>query len=274
MSLIPVRLALLSFLALGVAGASAQEAPAPEGPRQDRPGPQPRAAEDIRERILSRVEALLREHRERVLEDVRRVVAEETGKAEDARRRREAQLRAGLDQARNRARDIARRMGELSAAIERVLAQVDEALGEKGKEESGPAKPADAPRPEGAPPREARSPRPPRPEEAPIRRFLQAREFYDSGAYEKAIEGFAEAAKALAALRTPEARFYRSRALYGAACSHAMLGQSDRALQVLEESVRGGFRDLDLLENDAELDGLREDPRFEKLVRLARSIRG
>ena len=86
-----------------------------------------------------------------------------------------------------------------------------------------------------------------------------------------------EAVRGLETLNTPEARYLKREALYRVACSHAVQGRREDALGSLEQAVRGGFRgasSLDQLETDSELDDLRDDPRFEKVLRLARSVKG
>jgi tetratricopeptide (TPR) repeat protein len=45
-----------------------------------------------------------------------------------------------------------------------------------------------------------------------------------------------------------------------------LLGQRDQALQVLEQAVTGGFRDIVWIRVDPDLDALRADPRFQTLV--------
>jgi beta-lactamase regulating signal transducer with metallopeptidase domain/tetratricopeptide (TPR) repeat protein len=58
-------------------------------------------------------------------------------------------------------------------------------------------------------------------------------------------------------------------ALYNAACSYAVAGREDRALSVLERSLHAGYGDPDKLESDSDLNSIRDQSRFEELVRLA-----
>jgi len=49
---------------------------------------------------------------------------------------------------------------------------------------------------------------------------------------------------------------------YNIACAHALLGRSDQAFEALDAAFRNGFRNVDLLATDADLESLRGDARF------------
>ena len=53
---------------------------------------------------------------------------------------------------------------------------------------------------------------------------------------------------------------------YNLACSQSLLGQTDLALGSLRSAIELGYRNLDLLETDADLEAVREDPRFPELI--------
>ena len=53
---------------------------------------------------------------------------------------------------------------------------------------------------------------------------------------------------------------------YNLACSYALLKQTSRAFAVLKKAVRLGYRDLDHMQQDPDLENLREDPRWNDLV--------
>jgi beta-lactamase regulating signal transducer with metallopeptidase domain len=61
-------------------------------------------------------------------------------------------------------------------------------------------------------------------------------------------------------------------ALYNAACSYAVAGRKDRALAVLERSIHAGYGDPDKLESDSDLDAIRDQSRFDELVRVAADL--
>jgi len=56
------------------------------------------------------------------------------------------------------------------------------------------------------------------------------------------------------------------RARYNLACSNALAGHKDAALTALQEAVRLGFDDLNLLKKDRDLDSLREEVGFQSIV--------
>ena len=55
--------------------------------------------------------------------------------------------------------------------------------------------------------------------------------------------------------------------LYNVACSYAQLGQTDEAISCLQKAVQNGFGHREWLENDSDLDSLRNDPRFQTLLK-------
>ncbi len=54
--------------------------------------------------------------------------------------------------------------------------------------------------------------------------------------------------------------------LYNVACITAVVGQQDKALDLLEKAIQGGFGHREWIENDPDLMGLRELPRFRTLL--------
>jgi adenylate cyclase len=55
--------------------------------------------------------------------------------------------------------------------------------------------------------------------------------------------------------------------LYNVACVHALAGSSEQALDHLDKAIQNGFGHRDWLENDSELDSIREESRFQALLR-------
>jgi len=53
---------------------------------------------------------------------------------------------------------------------------------------------------------------------------------------------------------------------YNAACGYALAGNKEEALDWLEYSVKSGYNDFDHLREDADLDGLRNEKRYKKLL--------
>lgn len=54
--------------------------------------------------------------------------------------------------------------------------------------------------------------------------------------------------------------------LYNLACAYALNDQEDEALRELQAAVRAGFDDADHIENDPDLQSLRDDPRYRRIV--------
>ena len=62
-----------------------------------------------------------------------------------------------------------------------------------------------------------------------------------------------------------------STTLYNAACAYAQAGDRDRALDALERAAAHGRGHRKWIENDADLGSLRDDPRFQEILRRVRS---
>jgi hypothetical protein len=56
-------------------------------------------------------------------------------------------------------------------------------------------------------------------------------------------------------------------AFYNGACFFALLGNSERALECLERSIDLGFSSKVWIDNDSDLDSLRETDRFKAILR-------
>ena len=68
--------------------------------------------------------------------------------------------------------------------------------------------------------------------------------------------------KRLVSLRPSDAT-----ARYNLACRYALLQQPDLALVTLRTAIELGYRDFRSIEQDRDLDSIRKDPRFRKLLR-------
>ena len=83
--------------------------------------------------------------------------------------------------------------------------------------------------------------------------------------YRAAIDGFRQIVEAV-----PDHVLAKTSA-YNAACGHALLGETETAWEWLERAVDLGFRDVDYLEKDADLESLRSDKRYAELLNRIRS---
>jgi len=59
--------------------------------------------------------------------------------------------------------------------------------------------------------------------------------------------------------------------LYNAACAYCLLNQPERGATYLLRSVQSGFRDLDQIVNDADLESIREHPKYKVVVERLQS---
>lgn len=54
--------------------------------------------------------------------------------------------------------------------------------------------------------------------------------------------------------------------LYNAACTYALLGETDRAIDLLEKAIRNGYGHKEWIDNDPDFASLRDHPRFQALM--------
>lgn len=80
---------------------------------------------------------------------------------------------------------------------------------------------------------------------------------YATGRHAQAAEAYLEAL---------EHEDLRMRASYNAACSFALAGKTDRALESLRSAINAGFTSVDHVRRDEDLASLRDDPRFDELL--------
>jgi Flp pilus assembly protein TadD len=87
--------------------------------------------------------------------------------------------------------------------------------------------------------------------------YDRAHSYYMRGRFDKAGRAYDNAAKF---------GYNRATAYYNAACSWALAKQSDAAMKSLQASFDEGFEDLDMYGSDEDLNSLRTDARFKKLM--------
>lgn len=93
--------------------------------------------------------------------------------------------------------------------------------------------------------------------------YARAQRFYERERYGAAARAYERAARG---------GYQIAKSLYNAACSHALDDQPDQALAQLEKSVEAGWTEIDLIRSDDDLDSIRDDPRFDRILDRARSI--
>ena len=91
---------------------------------------------------------------------------------------------------------------------------------------------------------------------------------HSAGRYREALPAHIMAAEFV----NPQSNI-RSAAPYNAACVYAIEGKSDDAFRWLDKAIRRGFRLQQLLRNDPDLDAIRDDPRFDAIMKQMQTPR-
>jgi len=55
--------------------------------------------------------------------------------------------------------------------------------------------------------------------------------------------------------------------LYNAACIYSLLGKSEEALDYFEKTIEAGYSSREWIDNDSDLDPIRNHPRFQKALK-------
>ena len=55
-------------------------------------------------------------------------------------------------------------------------------------------------------------------------------------------------------------------AIYNIACIYAVTGEKDKAFKWLSKAVRAGFKDTAFMAKNRDMDSLRDDPRYAKII--------
>ena len=63
-------------------------------------------------------------------------------------------------------------------------------------------------------------------------------------------------------------------ALYNLACCYSLWGKTDQALAFLRKSIEAGFEDASHMEQDTDLDPIRDDPRFKAMLDALKAKKG
>jgi tetratricopeptide (TPR) repeat protein len=87
--------------------------------------------------------------------------------------------------------------------------------------------------------------------------FEEARELTNRKQYDQAAQNLS-----IAVLIVPD----NPRAHYNLACAYALNKDKGRAIEALKKSVEKGFNDRAALESDKELDSLREDADYKRIL--------
>lgn len=192
--------------------------------------------EELKQRILEKVRAKLSAERTQLLQRIEKIIDEELTKASPPAPKATPDARV---------RDLERKLRLLEEQKESIAAEIerekrqaaDEALRQEAKKDG----PHDA-------------------EEAG-QMFENALELHDKE------KNFREAVKLFKRIyyNFPRTRL-GSISAYNVACGYALAGQKEEAIDWLELSVKAGYNDFDHLRKDPDLDSLRNEKRYKKLL--------
>ncbi|HTF56010.1 MAG TPA: hypothetical protein VK661_01965 [Planctomycetota bacterium] len=84
--------------------------------------------------------------------------------------------------------------------------------------------------------------------------------------FEKSIAGFKRLFYALRKADPDVARGMGVPSAYNVACGYALIGQNEKAIDWLEASIKAGYDDFDHMRADTDLDGLRKERRYLRLL--------
>jgi tetratricopeptide (TPR) repeat protein len=87
--------------------------------------------------------------------------------------------------------------------------------------------------------------------------FARGHQMHSSDRYPEAIESFKRAA---------DLGYRKATAMYNIACGYSLLNDKENALAWLQKALDNGFVQADLIADDSDLDPIRSDARFKKIV--------
>ncbi|MFK7768737.1 MAG: protein kinase [Mariniblastus sp.] len=90
------------------------------------------------------------------------------------------------------------------------------------------------------------------------RTFQRAYDLHMDGKIDRALKGHIEAAKF---------KQFKGIATYNIGCAWSLKGDQDKAFQALNEAIDYGFNDVSQFTEDSDLDSLRKDERFKKIMK-------
>ena len=200
---------------------------------------------ELKARILEKVRAKLSSDRSALLKRIEKIIDEELAKAGPTVKTPAVPSAPSTPAEGDKVKDLERKMRQLEEQKESLQSEMAKA---KRLE-------ADAPLRE-----EAKKDGPHGAEEAQ-EMFDNALELHDKDKnYREAIKLFKRIY-----YNYPKSKM-GSISAYNAACGYALSGQKEEALDWLELSVKSGYADFDHLRQDTDLDGLRGEKRYKKLL--------
>lgn len=192
---------------------------------------------DLKKRILEKVAAKLAADRAALLKRIERIIDEELSKAPAAKAPPAAPEGDSVKDLEKKMRLLEEQKENLAAEMAKAKRQAaDEALREEAKKE-GP------------------------------HNAQEAKEMFDSALDLHEGKNYRESIKLFKRIyyNYPKARIGAISA-YNVACGYALSGSKEEAIDWLEHSVKAGYNDFNHLREDADLDSLRNEKRYKKLL--------
>lgn len=95
--------------------------------------------------------------------------------------------------------------------------------------------------------------------------YQEGVQYYQSGQYQKAVKCFNQVLE-----KEPKA----VPVLYNAACTYSLMGEKDKAIDYLAKAVENGFNDKQHIEQDKDLDNIRREKGYLKVIESIKSEGG
>ena len=220
----------------------------------------PEDRDALKRRLMEDVERRLGEERRRILEQVSKILDEELGSGPEAGPRKEEAGRAGekddLD-------DLAKEMEETRARLE-SLRKRREAI-ERRRQEGGSGEREAKEPPKGRERREEPAPDEGMSQEEAALLFQKSMKYHEQGKYDRSVEGFTRIFEAF-----PDEDVGMASA-YNIACGYALQGKGEKAIEWLGKAVEHGFKDAKHIEEDTDLDKIRDMDGYKEIVRRLKS---
>ena len=194
--------------------------------------------EALKKEILKKVEERLKAEREKTLEKIEQLIDEKlSGESLSA------------DKVKERMKELDREIEKLKAEKEKLAKTLGKHKQEKNEEDNEDKEDNNKKDEEGELTLEEAG-----------KLFQECYALHGEKKYEEAISGFKKIFD-----QFPKHNWGFTSA-YNVSCAYALLGEKEKALDWLEKSVENGFNQFDHMEEDPDLDSLRDEPRYKKII--------
>ncbi|MBI4566687.1 MAG: hypothetical protein HY716_18580 [Planctomycetes bacterium] len=222
--------------------------------------------EQVKKNIMAVVKKRLEEERAKILEQISKILDEELSRQKPADKPAEKEKEKEKKPAdEKKAEDPASREGDKKARdIERKLAQLDEQRDNLQRDLRAIKRASD----DAKIIKDAKE-NPPEDGQAMQEEFQEYFQAHNDKEYKDSIKGFKRLYHAFHESDNRGARRFAATSAYNVCCGYALVGDKEEALDWLELSIKAGFdtdRDFDHMRQDSDLDSLRKERRYLKLM--------